>query len=486
MPERSAGSWLPGGLRARLAVTIALLVVGVGVVSFIAVDRATRSDLEGRIDDELEEQYVEFDQYLAGRDVSLPAKLERTARGFIDSQRYHASSRIFLIEIGGGHRVTSHPELVENRTGRELGERDETGEAGEADARLLGAGEGLTNVTTEDTGELRVLTRPILVDGRRIGTFRVADPLKSVADAQNELRDAFLVVGLAALALAVAAAIVVANRITAPLRRAAEVATAVDAGDLSPRLEASGSDEVAQLGRSLNHMLDRLERAFERERAFVSDASHELRTPLTVLRGQVELLERSGADARERERIVAALMAEIARMTRLVDDMLTLARAEEGRVVQPRSVELEDFLTDLERDLPLLGPRDYSVEGVRSGTITADPDRLSQVLRNLVRNAVQHTGAGDRITVTTSGGDGRIGFAVADDGPGIPPAELSQVFERFHRVDAGRARGDGGSGLGLAIARAIVEAHGGRIWAENAPSGGAVLRFELPGFRPGQ
>jgi signal transduction histidine kinase len=243
------------------------------------------------------------------------------------------------------------------------------------------------------------------------------------------------------------------------------------------------SDEVSLLADSFDHMLDRLEAAFKRQREFVSDASHELRTPLTVLRGQIELLARGGVDVTQREETTQTLLRELDRMNRLVDDMLMLARAEAGEMVEPRAVDLGDFLEDLERDLPLFGDRDYRVQGTRNGTLSADPDRLSQVFRNLVRNAVGHTKRGDRITVSTTTSNGRIRFAVSDSGPGIPERQLERIFDRFYRTDAGRDRDRGGSGLGLPIARAIVEAHGGSIKADRSPEGGAAITFELPGYK---
>ena len=266
----------------------------------------------------------------------------------------------------------------------------------------------------------------------------------------------------------------------------ARVATEVDAGDLTHRIGNVGTgDEVSMLADSFDHMLDRLETAFKRQREFVSDASHELRTPLTVLRGQIELLARGGVEAPRREETIHTLLRELDRMNRLVDDMLMLTRAEAGELVEPRAVDLGDFLDDLERDLPLFGDRDYQVQGTRSGTLRADPDRLSQVFRNLVRNAVGHTKRGDRITVSTTTRDGRIRFAVSDSGPGIPEQQLERIFDRFYRTDAGRDRDRGGSGLGLPIARAIVEAHGGSIKADHSPEGGAAITFELPGYRGG-
>ncbi|MGZ4307228.1 MAG: sensor histidine kinase, partial [Solirubrobacteraceae bacterium] len=153
-----------------------------------------------------------------------------------------------------------------------------------------------------------------------------------------------------------------------------------------------------------------------------------------------------------------------------------------GSLVEPRAIDLDDYFEDLRRDLPLYGERDFQLDAV-GGTLHADPDRLTQVLRNLVRNAVAHTDPGDRISVTARAHDGdRLEISIADAGSGIPADQLETIFERFHRVDVGRTRDRGGSGLGLAIARAIVEAHGGTITAESEPGHGATFRIVLPGF----
>ena len=146
-------------------------------------------------------------------------------------------------------------------------------------------------------------------------------------------------------------------------------------------------------------------------------------------------------------------------------------------------MDVADFLEDVRRDLPLLGDRDFRVAPL-AGVVEADADRLTQVLRNLVRNAVAHTGPGDRIDVVASADGGRLALAVTDTGTGIAPEHLEHVFERFYRAEPSRSRDSGGSGLGLAIARAIVEAHEGRISARNAPGGGTTITVELPGYRP--
>jgi signal transduction histidine kinase len=263
----------------------------------------------------------------------------------------------------------------------------------------------------------------------------------------------------------------------------AGVAAAVNAGDLSLRAGSlGGRGEVGVLAGAFDRMLERLERAFQRQRDFVSDASHELGTPLAVLRAQVELLDRETDESRRHEATMT-LLRRLDEIDRLVGDMLTLAGAEAGRLIESRPIDLADFFEDLRRDLPLFGDRDFRVEPV-DGILEADPDRLTQVLRNLVRNAVAHTVPSDRIAVVATRRGGALEIAVADSGPGIPRESLELVFERFYRTDQSRSRDSGGTGLGLPIARAIVEAHGGRIWADSEDGRGTTIRLELPGYRP--
>jgi two-component system OmpR family sensor kinase len=471
---------LPRSLRGRLAVAISLITTLVVAGSFFAIHQGTGSELQRRIDSDLREQFGEFQQQSLGG-VESPAALGRAAKRFISSQRYHPESRIFLIEVKGGADVTNQRDVVAREVEAESTEAGGRG-GGERESTLLDAPTGFTDVSTEDAGRLRVYSRPIIVGSRELGAFRVADPRVPIERAQSGLRQTFLVVGALALVVSVAVGVWVATLITRPLRRMARVASEVDAGELTHRLGRVGSSvEITSLAESFDHMLDRLESAFQGQREFVSDASHELRTPLTVLRGQIELLAREGDETKRRQTIETAVR-EIDHMNRLIDDMLILARAEAGDLVHPRKVELADFLHDLERDLPLFGRRDYRVEGPREGIVVADPDRLSQVVRNLVRNAVNHTEIGQPITVTATPRGDSLRFTVADSGPGIPQDQLERVFDRFYRTDSGRARDEGGSGLGLAIARAIVEAHGGRIWADVSSGEGARISFELPGY----
>jgi two-component system, OmpR family, sensor kinase len=474
--------WVPRGIRLRLVLAISAVSMAVVAASFFALHETTAANLRSRIDRELNEQYAEFQQrVLSGGRVSDPASLRAASERFVAGQRYHPEARIFLIAPQGLAPVTNQTRIVDE----ELAESRSEGEGGEEDAGgIVTAGDGLTTISTDETGKLRVLTQPVIADGARIGTFRVADPLTSVDQALESLRNRFIVVGFGALLLSVAIAIWLANLITRPLRRMAAVASAVDSGDLTHRIDYSGEDEVGVLAESFNTMMDRLEEGFRLQRDFVSDASHELRSPLTVLRGRIEQLADHAGDREAVQAEADELMKEIRRMERLTEDMLTLAKAERGSLVQRRQVPIVDFVEDLRRDLPLLGSRHYSVESSLHGDLDADPDRLAQVLRNLVTNAVRHTAADGHIDISIASENGAAVFAVSDDGTGIEPDQLGRIFDRFHRTDEGRGRAEGGSGLGLAIARAIVEAHGGTISASSTLGEGATIRFRIPGYRP--
>jgi two-component system, OmpR family, sensor kinase len=466
----------PPGLRAELATAIALVTAVAVGATFLALYAGTGSRLRAQLDRQLKTQAAEWRQSTTGADLSSPRALEHAARRFLAAQRYHAEAQIIALHVNGGGTITNQPKVIIAEERRERAAPEGNG--------LLDAPLGFATSWAAGVGSLRVLSKPLIAHGQRVGTLRLAESLAPVDQAKSSLSRTFALVGALALVLAVAVGTGLATLIAAPLRRMTKVAAAAEQGDLSVRAgSAAGRGEVQVLAQAFDHMLDRLERGFKRQRDFVSDASHELRTPLAVLRAQVELLDRETDPARHHEGITT-LLKRLDELDRLVGDMLTLASAEAGRLIEPRPINLDDYFEDLRRDLPLYGEREYQVDAV-GGTLTADPDRLTQVLRNIVRNAVAHTQEGDRIMVTAHGlGDHRLEISVSDTGAGIPADQLEQIFERFHRVDHSRARDRGGSGLGLAIARAIVEAHGGTITAGSSPGHGATFRITLPGFQP--
>lgn len=340
-------------------------------------------------------------------------------------------------------------------------------------------------VRAQMSNESKVIKREEAREAREPGHER-GEPssLSPIEDAHSDVEKTFFLIGGASLLAALLAGYLLAARTASPLRRFAATAAEVDAGDLTPRLrpDLSSAAELNTLAEAFNHMLDRLDLAFARQRQFVSDASHELRSPLTAIRGQIEVLARSeNPGAAEVRRVAATTMAEMQRVERLVEGMLALARLDEGAGASISELEAEPFLRELAESAP--GPPTELGE-LAAGTLRADPDLVAQVVRNLLDNAHRHAAATGKVMLSSRGGAERLLVAVDDDGEGIPPAERERVFDRFHRSQRARDRASGGSGLGLGISRAIVERHGGRIWVEDSPLGGARVCFELPGFTP--
>jgi signal transduction histidine kinase len=341
-----------------------------------------------------------------------------------------------------------------------------------------------------DVGRMRIFEERASIGAVQL-IAGAGEPLSLVARAQHGVARAFVLAIIVVLVLALLASYLAGARVSAPLRRMAGVATRVDAGDLGPRMEISGGrlDEVRVLAEAFNRMLDRLSEAFASQREFVADASHELRTPLTVISGQLEVLAaQENPSSAEVTRVERLVRAEITRISRLVDDLLVLAQAERTDFLRVENVDLRPFVTDLWDGLTLTAERRFELGTIVDGSLRADPDRVAQALRNLARNAIEHTTAPDglvRLDVNWLAPD-RIRFEVSDDGPGIPEHERERVFERFHRTDIGRTRATGGAGLGLAIVRAIAEAHKGTVRVRDSSDGhGASVELILPGFHTG-
>jgi two-component system OmpR family sensor kinase len=275
-----------------------------------------------------------------------------------------------------------------------------------------------------------------------------------------------------------------------PLDRMGHTAGAIAAGDLSHRVEDTDPrSEVGRLGIALNAMLDRLEEAFgEREasedrlRRFIADASHELRTPLASIRGYAELFRMGAArEPADVEKAMRRIEDEAARMGLLVEDLLMLARLDEVADAPYSEVDLAAVVRDGVDDGRATAPnRRITTHIDESARVVGDGDQLRQVLGNLLRNAFVHTPDGTPIEITLERDGGDVRLEVRDHGPGLPTGDHEALFERFWRSEGGRERGKGGAGLGLAIVAAIVDAHGGRVRAGNAPGGGATFVVTLP------
>jgi two-component system OmpR family sensor kinase len=327
-------------------------------------------------------------------------------------------------------------------------------------------------------------------DPEDTGLTLVAVPLREVEQNLSRLLLVEgLVIGGVLLALGVSAFFVVRLGLR-PLDRIEQTAGKIAAGDLSRRVSpANTRTEVGRLGLALNAMLERLEKAFaartrseERLRQFLADASHELRTPLASIRGYAEL-HRIGAtgDAAGTEMAVRRIEEESKRMGVLVEDLLTLARLDEEPAVRREEVDLAALARDAAEDARATAPdRAISVAGAPSAIVSGDPHQLRQVLANLTRNALVHTPAGSPIELSVARNGEEVSVSVRDHGPGLPADAAESIFDRFWRAEGGRERGKAGAGLGLAIVRGVLDAHGGRITAQNAPGGGAEFVVELP------
>jgi two-component system, OmpR family, sensor kinase len=318
----------------------------------------------------------------------------------------------------------------------------------------------------------------------------MAIPLSDVTSTLDRLALLELLIGAVVLVTVAAIAYLLVRRALRPLSRIEDTAAAIAAGDLSRRVDdADPRTEVGSLGRSLNAMLAQIEEAFEerrrsedRLRRFVADASHELRTPLTSVRGFAELFRR-GAAERPDDLAVAMrrIEAEAERMGVLVEDLLLLAKLDQGRPLERDAVDVTAMVEELVEDHRMLyreWPIELRAEPV--GGLVGDDLRLRQAVGNLLSNARAHTPPGTPVHVTLESRDGGVVIEVADEGPGIPSADLGRVFERFFRADPSRARRNGGAGLGLSIVESIARAHGGRAEVESREGGGAVFRIVLP------
>ncbi|MCG5217402.1 sensor histidine kinase [Streptosporangium sp. KLBMP 9127] len=486
--------WRRTSLRVRLLViTLALLAVGLLVSSAVVIGML-RTHLVGRVDEQL-------------RPITrLLARLHPEALGPMSSAEGRQVVRALtggLDLIDGVHTVYLN---ADGTTGIGPADPARMPELPRLDAVTVAGLRGEPFET--DDGDWRVMALPrttaqLPADSSPAppgSSVVVAATLSGVDSTVARLSVVCLFTAATLLSLLTAAGWYAVRAGLRPLRRIEETAAAIAGGDLSRRVPetASPSSEVGRLSASLNGMLGQIEEAFAaraeseaRMRRFVADVSHELRTPLFGIKGFSELYRMGGLpEPDDVDRTMERIRRESGRLTGLVEDLLLLARLDEGQAVLPMDLapmDLRALAADARHDLRGLdSSRPITLTGVEGGApasapVLADEARLRQVVTNLVGNAVQHTAPGTpiRLGVGTEGGEAVL--VIADEGPGLTAEQAARVFDRFYRVDGSRGRGaGGGAGLGLAIASSIVGAHGGRVELRTAPGAGAAFRVVLP------
>ena len=341
-------------------------------------------------------------------------------------------------------------------------------------------------ITVEEQAEIEVgnskigsviyKAEPIKTTEKVIGVFIVAH---ISAGERNEALNSFNIVIQVLVLMILFASLLAwfaAGKVLAPLRNLSETVKSISESDLSQRIDIQGKGEVAQLGRTFNAMMERLETAFDTQRNFINDAGHELKTPITIIRGHLELMD---DDPQEQQKTINLVMDELDRMSRLVGDLVLLAKTERPDFLQLETIDLASFNTELFNKIQALGQRNWRLDNTSDGQIIGDRQRLTQAIINLANNAVQHTAVNDLIVFGSNLKSDKVEFWITDTGEGIPVGDQKHIFERFARVKNSRRRSPG-SGLGLAIVKAIIEAHGGHIHLQSRLGVGSTFMLIFP------
>ena len=324
------------------------------------------------------------------------------------------------------------------------------------------------------------MAKPVLIDGEIAGVFVVAHTTAGERGEVLEAVTAIVQVSAGVLLLALLLAWFASTGVLAPLHSFTQTTRKISESDLNQRISVVGEGELAELATTFNEMMDRLQAAFTSQQEFINDAGHELRTPIAIVRGHLELMDDNPEEVRE---TLALVLDELDRMSRFVNDMILLAKAERPDFLRLETVELQSFTEELFAKAQALAQRNWELDSAAQGQAIADRQRLTQAVMNLVQNATQHTRENDIIGIGSAVSSGRISFWVRDTGEGIALVNQERIFERFARAANSRRRSEG-AGLGLSIVQAIVEAHGGKVLLKSQPNTGArftiILPLELP------
>ena len=448
-------------LTAWYAVLLAAIITGLGAFLVLQL----RSDLQATVDREVRANSTQIAQGYAYEGAEDFQDVSRTVLP-------HGSSAAQVLDPGGSV-LLAHGDPI-------------SGPIVPADVRA-DVLRGERRMVTVDVGrgdeQYRALALPVQRRGKE-RVLVVAQSLNEVDQSVDRVLVLLLLAGPAALLATAVGGWFMARKALRPVERMTSKAKQIGIDDLHERIPPPRTgDEIGRLAITLNAMLDRLERGVEEKHRLIADASHELRTPLAAMRAELDISLRGDDLTESAQLVLESTLEEVERMSRTVDNLLTLARVDEGRLELLKSridiAEASEAAADPLAPLAAAKGLRFQTDG-ESCEVEADPQRLHQALTNFIENAIKYAQPGGEVTVTSWCREQECGVTVSDNGPGIPTDAREHIFDRFYRVDRARGRDGGGSGLGLAICLEIAKAHGGRVWVESEEGNGSAFTLALP------
>lgn len=456
-----------GEARTRILLWYLGLMACSAIITIVAVRQGLSERLEQEVERSLVQEVQAFRKLSVGRDPDTGQPfgddVEAILQTFLDNTIPDQGQ--FFITLSDGRFFRSSPRALP-------GDLRQNSALINQLAQLTNFQQGQIRLSPTET--LLYVAEP-LVKGSNRGVLVVA---YSTATEHKEVNDVVIVVTevtIGVLAVASLLAWIAAGRVLAPLGLLAKAAHSVSESDLTQRLPVQGDWELARLAMTFNKMMDRLQVAFDSQRNFLNDAGHELRTPITIVRGHLELM---GDDPEEQQATLELVMDELDRMSRLVNDLILLAKAERSDFLQFKTVDLHAFTEELFAKITALADRNWQLDALGKGLIVVDRQRLTQAVMNLVQNATQYTKSTDTIGLGSSLIENQIRFWVRDTGKGIAPEDQRRIFRRFVR-GANSQLGEG-TGLGLAIVQAIAEAHKGWVELDSQLEIGSTFTITIP------
>jgi two-component system OmpR family sensor kinase len=461
--EPSSGIVRRRPIPVRLRITAAVVVLaglalsGAGLVVYAIELQEIGEEVDQQISQELDELELLAEEGGSSNPQGLVRSyLETNVPSPSELMLGWVGGRADLVGDGSAHEeVARDPELIQAVNG------------------LLPRG-GTTDIDTA-FGTASVVVKPVQADNQPDAAFVLVHFQDTERAQLSDMTQTYAVVAAAALLALTVGAWSLSGRLLRPVRELRTTAQEISDTDLTRRIPARGNDDLTDLTLTFNAMLDRLEDAFAGQREFLNDAGHELRTPITIIRGHLELVDPD--DPAEVAATRTLVLDEIDRMSRLIDELILLAHSRRPDFVHLTMYDIGELTDDLAEKVRGLGDREWTVDERASGPAEVDPQRITQAVLQLAKNAVSHTDPADTIAIGSQVDPETVTLWVRDTGPGIAPDEQRHIFDRFYR---GRDSRSEGSGLGLSIVRAIAEAHGGQVAVRSAPGHGATFRLTLP------